>query len=89
MNKIEAMSWSAKLTECLADLPEESDVHGWQLHLNMDAKPYNSRVMAVQLTHPINSPAATRGKTFSGWHEMRVYMRPDLYVWWSEENENE
>ena len=88
MNRIQAMEWAAKLIDTIAHLPDEADVHGFEIRVNTDAKPY-SKVLSIHLSGPVKMPVITNGKRFSGWQEKRVWMKPDVYVWWSEDLEDD
>lgn len=89
MTKNEAMEWAAKLIETIAHLPDDADINHFELRLNTDTQPYRNRIMSVQLCGPVKMPVITDGKRYSGWKEKRVWMKPDIYVWWSEDIKNE
>ena len=84
MTKNQALEWGAKLIESIAHLPEDAAVHGFELKLNLDAKPYN-KMLSIQLSAPVAYPVITNGKRYSGWQEKRVWLKPDVYIWWSED----
>lgn len=87
MNKLQAMEWGAKLIEAIASMPDNADIHGFTLSLNTDTKPYHKE-LTIHLSGRVDMPAVT-GKKYSGWHEMRVYTKPDVYAWWSQNTEDD
>lgn len=87
MNKLQAMEWGAKLIEAIASMPDNADIHGFQLLLNTDTKPYHKE-LSIHLSGRIDMPAVA-GNQYSGWHENRVYNRPDVYCWWAEDNKDD
>ena len=87
MNRMDAMNWAAKLIEAVNNLPENADIHGFQLLLNTDTKPYHMD-LSIHLSGRADMPAVA-GKRYSGWHEVRTYIMPDVYAWWSEDNSDD
>lgn len=82
MNRYQTMEWGAKLIEALANLPENADVHGFSIILNTNTKPFHKE-LAIHLSGKVDMPAVI-GNKYSGWNEMRVYLKPDVYVWWAQ-----
>lgn len=82
MDKTTAMQWAARLTSAIAELPDDADVRGFNMYLNLDAKPLDM-IIAIQLGHPIDAYASI-GNCYSGWHEMRVWFSRYVYFWWAE-----
>lgn len=88
MTKLDAMIWAAKLNSCLAELPDDAEMHGFQFRLDIERNPM-ARVLEIQLTKPLDVPIVVNGKRFGGWQEKRAWVRPDVYFWWAEETKDD
>ena len=84
MNKIESFEWATKLMEAISALPDDAEIHNFELVLNTDSKPYR-QILDIHLSKPVDGFPATDGKRFSGWVEKRVWLRPNVYIWWPED----
>lgn len=87
MDKITAFSFAAKLSDAIAALPDDAKVHGFTTILNTDSKPYTT-LLQIHLTEQIIGYPVVNGKQYSGWREKRVWLRPDVFVWWAEDNDD-
>lgn len=84
MNKLTAFTFAAKLADAIAALPDDAEILGYTTTLNIDSKPFTT-LLQVHLKAPLSGYPAVNGKQYSGWTEKRVWLKPDVFVWWAEE----
>ena len=86
MNKTETLLYIERLREGIRKLPEDAEIYGFDYCYHGD---YKKKMASIHLMRPLEGVAAVPSTRYSGWHEMRLQLLPDVYAWWAETEESD